>query len=272
MTGAEKDKVFAGNIPAIYEKFLVPMIFEPFANEIAERLVAFPPKDVLEIAAGTGVLTRAMAAVLGGDVRIVATDLNQPMLDMAAERQGADGRVRFQQADGMALPFESQSFDAVVCQFGVMFFPDKLKGYSEARRVLRPGGRYIFNVWDRIESNEFITVVCQTLDALFPDNPPRFMQRSPHGYFDLVAIAKELKRAGFSEVSTETVDHVSRAVSAHDAATGYCQGNPLRNEIEERAPGRLEEVTQRAAEALEKRFGKGAIQGRIRAHIVTAIA
>jgi SAM-dependent methyltransferase len=154
----------------------------------------------------------------------------------------------------------------------VMFFPDKLKGYSEARRVLRPGGRYIFNVWDRIDSNEFITVVCQALDALFPDNPPRFMQRSPHGYFDLAAIAEELKRAGFSQVNTETVDHVSRAISAHDAAIGYCQGNPLRNEIEERVPGRLEEVTQRAAEALEKRFGKGAIQGRIRAHIVTAIA
>ena len=267
----DADKVFAGNVPAIYEKLLVPMIFEPYARETAERVAMHAPRDVLEIAAGTGVLTRAMAARLGGDARIVATDLNQPMLDMAMASQGTDSRVTWKQADGQALPFDDNTFDAVVCQFGVMFFPDKVKGYSEARRVLRPTGRYIFNVWDAVEHNAFVSVVTATLARLFPDDPPRFMQRTPHGHHDLAAIRADLQTAKFSSVNTETVDCIGRAGSALEAATAYCQGNPLRVEIEERAPGKLQEVTETVAGALAKRFGNGAIEGQIRAHIVTAL-
>src|SRR5438093_1952180 len=152
------DKLFAGSIPEIYDRLLVPLIFEPYARDLAERLAGVKPREVLETAAGTGVLTRAIASRLPAGARIVATDLNQPMLDRAAARQPGDGRIAWRQADALALPFADQSFDAVACQFGVMFFPDKVQVYREARRVLKPGGRFLFNVWDRIDANEFAHV------------------------------------------------------------------------------------------------------------------
>lgn len=268
MTGA--DKVFAGGMPAIYEKIFVPMIFEPYAQEMAGRVAMSQPRDVLEIAAGTGVLTRAMAARLGRDARIVATDLNQPMLDLAIAGQAADDRVTWKQADGLALPFGNQGFDAVVCQFGVMFFPDRIAGYREARRVLRSAGRYLFSVWDAIQSNAFVLNVTQTLHDLFPDDPPRFMERTPHGYHDIPAITADVRAAGFSSVEIETIAYSSHARSALDAATAYCQGNPLAVEIEARAPGKLQDVTETVAAGLRRQFGDGAIEGSIRAHIVTA--
>jgi ubiquinone/menaquinone biosynthesis C-methylase UbiE len=268
MTGA--DKVFTGNIPAIYERCMVPMIFEPYAQDLADRAADLSPGSVLEIAAGTGVVTRALAAKLDPSAEIVATDLNQPMLDMAASLQGGRRKVTFRQADAQSLPFEDESFDLVVCQFGVMFFPDKLQSYREALRVLKPGGIYIFAVWDEISSNEFVTVVNAVLARRFPDDPPKFMERAPHGYYDTQVIVAALKEVGFTKASVETVDKISRAKSALDAATGYCQGNPLRGEIEERGPAGLQEVTEAAAAALAERFGSGPIEGRIRAHVITA--
>jgi ubiquinone/menaquinone biosynthesis C-methylase UbiE len=268
MTGA--DKIFAGNIPAIYERCMVPMIFEPYAQEMADRVARRAPEKVLEIAAGTGVVTRALAARLGPVAEIVATDLNQPMLDMAENLQDGRGLVNFRQADALSLPFEDESFDVAVCQFGVMFFPDKLQSYREARRVLKSGGAYVFALWDRISTNEFVTVASALLASRFPDDPPKFMERTPHGYHDIEAITATLMQAGFADVSVETVDKVSRASSALEAAIGYCQGNPLRNEIEARAPGSLQSVTESVAAALAERFGQGPIEGRIRAHIFTA--
>lgn len=268
MTGA--DKIFAGSIPAIYERCMVPMIFEPYARDLAARVAGLRPQAVLEIAAGTGVVTRAMAEALGPGVGIVATDLNQPMLEIATNLQGTAGGVRFQQADAQALPFADESFDVVVCQFGVMFFPDKDLGYREARRVLKPGGHYVFAVWDRLSTNEFVSVVNTVLTDRFHDDPPMFMERAPHGYHDTDAIIAAVRQAGFGDVVVDTVDKVSRSNSALEAATGYCQGNPLRNEIEARDPGRLQAVTDSVAAALAARFGRGPIEGRIRAHVVTA--
>ena len=147
---AESDKVFAGSIPKFYDALMVPLIFETYAANMAELVAAFSPDTVLETAAGSGAVTRALAPRLKSDVRYVVTDLNQPMLDYAAARQGADGRIEWRQADALALPFDDASFDVVCCQFGAMFFPDRVAGYADARRVLRPGGRFVFNVWDRI--------------------------------------------------------------------------------------------------------------------------
>jgi ubiquinone/menaquinone biosynthesis C-methylase UbiE len=264
------DKVFAGSIPEIYEQFLVPLIFESYARNLAERLAETKPQDVLETAAGTGVLTQAIASRIPVHARIVATDLNQPMLDHARTRLPHDGRVEWRQADALALPFADQTFDAVACQFGVMFFPDKLQGYKEARRVLRPGGHFFFNVWDRISENEFADVVTEALATLFPHDPPRFMARTPHGYHDAERIRQELNAAGFSNISLDAVDGKSKASSPRDPAIAYCQGTPLRNEIEVRDASRLEEATQKATEALAQRFGTGAIEGRIRAFVITA--
>jgi ubiquinone/menaquinone biosynthesis C-methylase UbiE len=267
---AATDKVFAGSIPEIYDRLLVPLIFEPYAHDLAERIAKGNPKAVLEIAAGTGVVSRAMAARLPADARLTVTDLNQPMLDHAKARQN-DDRIEWKQADALALPFADASFDAVACQFGAMFFPDKVQGYREARRVLKPGGRYLFNVWDRISENEFADVVMQALATVFPDDPPRFMARVPHGYHDIEQIRRELNAAGFADIAIEAVDHRSRAASPRDPAVAYCQGTPWRSEIEARDATRLEEATQRAAEAMAHRFGSGAVDGRIRAFVITAV-
>jgi ubiquinone/menaquinone biosynthesis C-methylase UbiE len=264
------DKVFSGSIPEIYDRYLVPLIFETYAKELAERLAAFKPRDVLETAAGTGVLTRAIAARLGSGTHLVATDLNQPMLDTAAARQPSGPVVVWRQADALALPFGDRQFDAVVCQFGAMFFPDKVLGYREARRVLKPEGRFVFSVWDSIAENAFSDIVTGALKTMFPHDPPMFMERTPHGYHDVELIRADLDAAGFSSISIETVAHTGRAASPLDVAIAICQGTPLRNEIVSRDAARLEDATQCAADAVAKRFGNGPVDGPIQAHVVTA--
>jgi SAM-dependent methyltransferase len=266
------DTVFAGSIPELYDSHLVPLIFEPYAVDLAGRVAALGPARVLETAAGTGVVTRAMARALPVRVDLVATDLNQPMLDRAAA-VGAQRPVQWQQADAMRLPFDDASFDVVACQFGVMFFPDKVRAFSEARRVLRRGGMLVFNVWDRIEENEFADTVTTALAGLFPADPPRFMARTPHGYFDREAISGDLGNAGFSAAPRfETVAARSRAVSAQVPAIAYCQGTPLRNEIEARFGAGLAEATSACAAAIAERLGTGPVDGKIQAHIVIAQA
>jgi ubiquinone/menaquinone biosynthesis C-methylase UbiE len=268
---AVSDKLFAGSIPEIYDRFLVPLIFESYARDLAARLANVEPRDILETAAGTGVLTRAITSMLPTQARILATDLNQPMLDRAAAQEQTPGRIAWRQADALALPFEDQSFDAVACQFGVMFFPDKVLGYRQARRVLKPGGHFFFNVWDRIAENEFADAVTETLATIFPQDPPRFMARTPHGYHDVAKLREELTMAGFAQVSIETRGEISRAPSPREPAIAYCQGTPLRNEIEARDPSGLEAATLACAEALALRFGSGPVEGRIRAHVITAV-
>jgi SAM-dependent methyltransferase len=263
------DKVFAGSIPEIYERYLVPLIFNSYALDLAERVAKSDPQNVLETAAGTGVLTRAIASRLPPQVRIVATDLNQPMLDHAKARQSHDGQIEWKQADALTLPFDDQSFDVVACQFGVMFFPDRVRGYKEARRVLKPGGHFLFNVWDRLSENEFADIVTEALAAVFPEDPPRFMARIPHGYHDVECIRAELNVAGFVDISIDAVDAKSKASSPRDPAVAYCQGTPLRNEIETRDASSLQDATEQAAEALAHRFGNGSIEGRIRAFVIT---
>jgi SAM-dependent methyltransferase len=262
------DTAFAGAMPEMYETLMVPLIFEPYAVDLVDRLASRSPRRILEIAAGTGVVTRRLAAQLPASAAIVATDLNQAMLDQAAS-VGTARPVEWRQADAMQLPFADQSFDAVVCQFGVMFFPDKATAFAEVRRVLAPGGVFLFNVWDRIENNEFADTVTTALATLFPGDPPRFMARVPHGYHDLAAIVADVKRGGFGATpQTWTVAARSAAPSARTAAVAYCLGTPLRNEIEARDPAWLERACQVTAEAVAARFGAGAIDGKIQAHVM----
>jgi SAM-dependent methyltransferase len=267
----QTDQVFAGSIPDLYETYLVPLIFQPYADDLARRVTDVQPASVLEVAAGTGVVTRAMAASLPAKTTITATDLNQPMVDYAAKR-GTDRPVSWRQADGLDLPFDDASFDAVVCQFGAMFFPDRTKAYREFGRVLRPGGSLLFNVWDKIEDNEFAAVVTGALAILFPDDPPRFLARTPHGYHDTEIIGADVTRAGFtSTVQIDTIETRSRAASCDAPAIGFCQGSPLRNEIEARDASRLAAATTTAAAAIGARFGQSNIDGKMRAHVITAV-
>lgn len=269
VTHSHSDQVFSGSIPALYERYLVPLIFEPYAADLASRLKATPPARVLEIAAGTGVVTRALAAALPDNTSIVATDLNQAMLDQAAA-VGTRRAVEWRQADAMQLPFQDATFDGIVCQFGAMFFPEKTKAFSEARRVLRPGGTFLFNVWDRIEENEFAATIMTALATVFPTDPPRFMARTPHGYCEPAQIARDLAAAGFTtRPRIETVTARSRAASAREPAVAYCQGTPWRNEIEARDATLLNEATDVAASALAQRFGSGPVDGKIQALVVT---
>ncbi|MGH7584690.1 MAG: class I SAM-dependent methyltransferase [Gemmatimonadales bacterium] len=269
MSGHEKDKVFAGAMPEVYQAVLVPLIFEPYAEDLVARLARRSPARILEVAAGTGVVTRRMAAALPANASIVATDLNQAMLDVAAAA-GTPRPVEWRQADAMQLPFPDASFDAVVCQFGVMFFPDKARAFAEARRVLRPGGVYLFNVWDRIGENDFADAVTTELAVTFPADPPRFLARTPHGYAEPPVIAEHLAQGGFTaSPRIDTVAARSRADTARTPALAYCQGTPLRNEIEARDPEGLEAATDRAGEAIARRFGPGPVDGKLQAHVVT---
>jgi ubiquinone/menaquinone biosynthesis C-methylase UbiE len=266
---AQTDTAFAGSIPAFYDRNLGPLLFEPYAADLAARLADIAQGRVLETAAGTGIVTRALIRTLPDAVEIIATDLNQPMLHAAAA-QLDNARVTWRQADALALPFADKAFDAVLCQFGVMFFPDKPAAYRETRRVLKPGGRFVFNVWDRIEENEIAGIVNEAIAALFPEDPPRFFARIPHGYYDTGTIHAELGKTGFTSIKVETVQLVSRAQSPSDAVIGFCQGSPLRNEIEARDPGSLAAATDAAASAVAARFGNGPISAKMQAHVITA--
>lgn len=265
----EKDRVFQGSIPALYDRYLGPMIFAPYADDLAARLADLRDGSVLETAAGTGVVTRTLAATLPRGVSIFATDLNQPMLDHASGRLASD-RISWRQADAQMLPFPDGMFDVVVCQFGVMFFPDKARAFAEAARVLKPGGRFLFSVWDRIEENEFADVVVRSVAALYPDDPPLFLARTPHGHHDTAALEALLRAAGFSTTNVESLTRESKAADALSVATGYCQGTPMRGEIEAHGAEALATATRVAADAIAARYGPGPVAGRIRAHVVTA--
>lgn len=244
---------FVGSIPENYDRFLGPRIFHDYADDVARRVVDFAPKTVLELAAGTGVVTRRLRDLLPDDCVITATDLNSPMLDVAQSKFQSGEKVNFESADATELPYNASEFDTIVCQFGVMFFPDKQRSYQEVFRTLKPDGYYVFNVWGPLKSNPFAEIAHATVTELFPDDPPGFYQ-VPFGYNDAGAIEKSLARVGFSEVSIETLDLTSEIPSSIEFATGLVFGNPLFEEITSRG-GEPNSVCLAVSEALERQLG-----------------
>ncbi|MCX5493419.1 methyltransferase domain-containing protein [Kaistia dalseonensis] len=263
----ESDKVFAGPVPQVYDRYLGPILFQPYAELLAGRLDA-TDQTILETAAGTGIVTRALASAWPAS-SLVATDLNQAMLDVAAARL-ADGRVTWRQADAQALPFADSTFDVVVSSFGVMFMPDKQAAYREAQRVLKPGRRFIFTVWDRIDANPLMAIADETVAGLFPEDPPHFLARTPCGYHDKARIERDLREAGFRSVTIEEARTQGAVADATHPATGCCQGSPLRGEIEARDPNGLMRATDATAAAITARFGAGPFHAPMQALVVTA--
>ena len=262
------DSVFEGSIPGVYDRCLGPLLFAPFARDLAARVAEKRPRDVLETAAGTGIVTAALVGAVP-NARIVATDLNEAMLAVASARLG-DARVRFLPCDAQDLPFDDAAFDVIACQFGVMFFPDRVAAYREARRVLRPGGCFLFSAWTAIAENPVTDRAMAAVADLYPDDPPSFFRRVPHGYAHKAVIEADLEAAGFERIAVETVEKRSRSPSAKDAALGLCQGTPLRAEIEARAPPDLSEATRAAAAAIAPLCGPEGVDAPMSAHVVTA--
>lgn len=269
MTKPRSDSSFTDDVARLYESTLVPLIFEPYAEDLAARVQALEPHSVLEVACGTGVVTRALAVALPAACEITATDLNDAMV-AHGESVGTARPVTWRQADVIALPYNDECFDVVVCQFGVMFFPDRVAAYREIRRVLRPGGTFLFSVWGDIEHNDFAAVVTDALCRRYPDDPPLFLARTPHGHGSSAEIESDVKAAGFTRCHLRLRDDISAATSPDRPAIAYCLGTPLRNEIEDREPRGLERATAAATEAIRARYGDGPIEGRISAIVVSA--
>jgi SAM-dependent methyltransferase len=262
---------FAGSVPEIYDRHLVPMIFDAYAADLTARLQRLDIDTLLEIAAGTGAVTRAMATGLPEAVTLVATDLSPAMVEHA-RMVGTARPVEWRVADVMELPFPDGGFDAVVCQFGAMFFPDRVHAYREIARVLRPGGTLLFNVWDRLEHNEFANVVAAAVSTLHPDDPPTFLERIPHGYFLEDEIRSDLSAAGFEndDITIDEVTSRSRAATSDEVATAYCHGTPLRNFLEAHGAAHLDLATATTRAAISNTFGDTDLDAKISAFVVTA--
>lgn len=260
---------FVGSIPELYERHMGPVLFEPYAIDLASRVPAGSRK-ILEVAAGTGRVTRHLLEDLPADGELVVTDLNPPMLDVARELS-PDSRITWLPADAESLPFtDDANFDVVVCQFGIMFVPDKRQALSEMNRVLKPGGTLLINVWDELANNPMTKVVQDLAFAEFPDDPPLFML-TPFSMPDPAKLRRLIEDAGFSDVRVETVPYIGVAASADDVATGLVRGNPLWNQLVERgadAPA----FQAKVAEALRREFGDNPCRSALSAHVATAVA
>ena len=260
----ETGTLFKHSTPALYDRYMGPLLFEPYAKILAARAAVLQPDRILETAAGTGIVTQALHLAVP-QAEIIATDVNPVMLEVAARRLGAD-RVSFQPADAQHLPFGDASFDLVVCQFGAMFFPDKVRANEEAWRVLRPDGHYLFVSFDQLELNPVPNAAGTAVAALFPDDPPAYMERGPFSYVDPARIKHDLLAAGFTQITLETVRLTSR-VRARDAAQGLVLGSPFRAEIERRDTSALDRALDAVTAALARWDGHDAPMS---AHVVTA--
>ena len=260
---------FHGSIPELYDRHLGPVIFEPYAADLARRVASAAPRALLEVACGSGIATARLRAALP-DCRIVATDLNDAMIAYARAKPDMPRDVEWRTADATALPFDAASFDAVACQFGYMFVPDKAKAFAETRRVLAPGGLLAFNLWDSLRENPFAAIANATIDAHFPRDPPDFYA-TPMGFHDVPRVRAMLDAAGFSAIAVEHVRLQNRAVSAQSFAVGLVKGNPVALSIKERG-GDAEAIVREVAAALARDGGDSPYRSAMQALVVTARA
>jgi ubiquinone/menaquinone biosynthesis C-methylase UbiE len=267
---AERHAAFVGSIPPNYDRYLGPIFFHHYADDLAARLPVSPGIRVLEVACGTGILTERLVRRLGGQGTVIATDLNEAMIAHAQARIPASPRFEWRQADGASLPFPDRSFDAVVCQFGLMFFPDKAAGVREAFRVLASGGTYLFNVWDALEKNAIARIAHETISTFFPGDPPQFYT-VPFSLHDTAAVRDLLDVAGFAEVQCVAVEKIGQSPSAADAATGLVDGNPVFGTIMERRPEALPDIKAAVARNIAAALGDRPVRCHLRAHVFSGV-
>jgi len=262
---------FVGSIPQNYDEHLGPLLFEFSAADLAERVSNAAPgaRRVLEVACGTGISTAALARTLGPDADIVATDLNNAMLEYATQKRGDLPGVTFRQADAQSLPFDDDSFDAVVCQFGVMFFPDKATAFSEFGRVLRPGGLLAFNVWDSLQTNRVAGIAQDTIASFFDTDPPDFLT-VPFGFYEFDPIRDLIRNAGLKALGVHTVSATVQRPDAVSVARGFVEGNPGIIQIQERASADPEDIVQAVAAATENVYGPAPLQIPLREFVFLA--
>ena len=260
---------FEGSIPENYDRYLGPVLFEPYARDLARRVQATEKTRLLEVACGTGIVTRHLRERLPAGARFVATDLNPPMLDLARRKLEGVRGIEWQPADACALPFPDGSFDVLVCQFGLMFVPDKAAALREARRVLAPGGTFLFSVWDSLERNVFAKQGHETIAGFFPDNPPTFYQ-VPFSLHRTDILAEMLAQAGFADVRVDAVSLHGESPSWRDLARGLVEGNPVGNAIRERGAIDADEVIETVARVLAGEFGDQPVRIPLHAFVLTA--
>jgi ubiquinone/menaquinone biosynthesis C-methylase UbiE len=265
----ERHVAFVGSVPANYDRYLGPLLFHPLADDLAARLPLSRGMRVLEVACGTGIVTERLVRRLAGQGTLVATDLNEPMIAHAQTRIPADPALEWHQADGRRLPFPDAGFDAVVCQFGLMFFPDKAAGVREALRVLKPGGTYLFNVWDTLERSPACRITHETVGTFFPVDPPQFYT-VPFSLHDTTGVRRLLDAAGFVDVQCVTLDKVGQSPSAADAATGLIEGNAIFETIMARRPEALADIKTAVARNIARELGDHPVHCPLRAHVFTA--
>jgi ubiquinone/menaquinone biosynthesis C-methylase UbiE len=266
---SEYSSRFVESVPENYDRYMGPMLFEPYAEDLVERLKVRDALRVLEVACGTGIVTRCLRNALPPNAKLVATDLSEPMLDLARRKFDGDRSIEWQTADALALPFADGSFDAVVCQFGLMFVPDKLAALREMHRVLSPGGQLLLNTWHELRHNDVCFVAHTTAATFFEDDPPKFYEL-PFSLYDRQQLHSWLEEAGFKNVSVRAVDLPSVSPSAADAAKGLVQGTPLAVALKERNAD-IEAITDAVAQALRVRFRDNPVRGRMCALICEAI-
>jgi ubiquinone/menaquinone biosynthesis C-methylase UbiE len=258
------DAKFVGSIPEKYNTDLGPMLFEPYAADFVRRMTFPPACQVLELACGTGILTRRILESLPGDGRLMATDLNQPMLDEARKHLKPDPRLEWKAVDAMKLPYPDASFHRIACQFGVMFFPDKRVALKDAFRILKPQGRIAFSVWDSLKENSISEVVERAVSRFFPDNPPAFFH-IPFGFHDRDLIRSLMREAGFGEVALEEVPLQGVGRSALLTAEGLVQGTPLMAAIQERGVTDPRPIVEAVAKVVASDYGDSPTRFRMQA-------
>ena len=261
---------FVGSIPENYDRYLGPVLFEPYAKDLAERIRVPAVGSLLEVACGTGIVTRRLRDRLPPSVKIVATDLNEAMMTFATQKFRSDENIEWKPADALDLPFGDGSFDAVVCQFGLMFFPDKQRGVSEAYRVLKPDGQYTFSVWDAIERIDLAKATETVIKQFFPENPPDFYD-IPFSFHEQDKLQSVLMTAGFREITIDVVPFPCVSASARDAAHGLIHGNPVINAINERDPSKAPEIEAALAEKIAAQFGNAPVNAHMQAIVCSAI-